>query len=105
MRKATGKLSHLIPSKTVTLVHEFAVEDLLGQNYNLGSCICNERPALGQNTLTMMILEQTQHLSSRLGVVTCKIVDGSLVDLQTWDPIDKALDIQDSKVEIIVGEV
>ena len=50
--KSNGKLPHLfIPSKTATLVPEFAVKDLL-----LGSYVCSERPALEQNTLMMMMM-------------------------------------------------
>ena len=50
------KLPHLfIPSKTVTLVLEFAVEGLpLGTTAALVSEFAVERPALGQNTMTMM---------------------------------------------------
>ena len=65
--ESNGKLPHLfIPNKTATLVSEFAVEDLslgttaalvpqfavkdlpLEKNYNLGSCVCSERPASGK---------------------------------------------------------
>ena len=49
--ESNGKLPHLfIPSKTRTLVPKFAI----GQNYNLGSCVCSEKPGHGQNTLMMM---------------------------------------------------
>ena len=51
-----GKPQHLfIPSKTVALIPDFAVEDLPGENCNLGSCVCSERPVLGQNTLMIYI--------------------------------------------------
>ena len=51
-----GKLPHLfIPSKTVTLVTEFAMEDLpLSRNATLVSVFCSERPALWQNTMIMV---------------------------------------------------
>ena len=50
--ESKGKLTHLfILSKTVTLVPEFA-----GQHYDLGSSVCSEKPALGQNTQMMMML-------------------------------------------------
>ena len=46
------KLPHLfIPSKTETLVPEFAMEDLsLGRTAALVPEFCSERPTLGQNT-------------------------------------------------------
>ena len=47
----------IIPSKTATLVPEFAVEGLpLDDSCNLGSYVCNERPALGQNSLIVISL-------------------------------------------------
>ena len=56
--ESNGKLLHLfIPSKVATLVPVFAVEELsLGQICNLGSCVCSEIPALGQNALIMMMM-------------------------------------------------
>ena len=55
--ESNGKLQHLfIPSKTATLVPESAVEDLpLGITAALRTGFCIERPALGQNTLMMII--------------------------------------------------
>ena len=46
--ESKGKLPHiLIPSKTATLVPEFAVEDLpLDRIFFLGSCTCSERSVL-----------------------------------------------------------
>ena len=50
-----GKLQHLfIPSKTVTFVPDFAVEDL--KLSRTAALVCSERPALGQNTLLMMLM-------------------------------------------------
>ena len=50
--ESNGKLPHLfIPTKTATLVPEFAVEDLHSQNCSLGSYVCSEGPALGQNNV------------------------------------------------------
>ena len=40
------------PSKTATLVPKSA----FGQNYNVDSCVCSERPAIGQNTDMMMMI-------------------------------------------------
>ena len=62
--ESKGKLQYLfIPSKTETLVPEFAVEDLsLDRTSNLGSCVCSERPALGQNTLIMMMIDLINEL-------------------------------------------
>ena len=63
--ESNGKLPHLfIPGKTVVLVPDFAVEDLRAervkkphrQNCSLGSCACSEGPALGQNTLIIMVM-------------------------------------------------
>ena len=72
--KSNGKLPHLfIPSKTATLVREFATEDLpLGRTatlvpefvvedlpsaeLHLGSCTCSKGPTHGQNTLLLLIL-------------------------------------------------
>ena len=52
--ESNGKLLDLfIPSKTATLVSEFAGEDLPLDRRNLGSCVCSRRPALGQHTLMM----------------------------------------------------
>ena len=47
--------TYSIPGKTVALVPGFAVKDLPLENYSLGSCACSEGPALGQNTLMIMI--------------------------------------------------
>ena len=53
--ESNGKLSHL--RKTTTLVLEFAVEDLpLSRTAALVSEFCSERPALGQNTLMIIII-------------------------------------------------
>ena len=52
-----GKLAHLfIPSKTAALVPELAVEDLPSAELQPWFCVCSELPALGQNTLMMMIV-------------------------------------------------
>ena len=53
VRKATWSYrTYSIPGKTATLVLEFAVKRrAFGQNCNLGSWVCSERPALGPNTL------------------------------------------------------
>ena len=52
------KLLHLfIPSKTATLVPEFAVEDLpLDRIAALVSCVCSERSVLEQNVLLIMLV-------------------------------------------------
>ena len=56
MLKATGSYrTYSIPGKTAALVPEFAVEDLPSAELSLGSWACNEGPALGQETLIMMI--------------------------------------------------
>ena len=56
--ESNGKLRHLsILSKTVAWVPEFAVEDLpLGRTTALVP-VCSEGPALGQNTLIMMMID------------------------------------------------
>ena len=48
--ESSGKLLHLfIPTKTATLVPEFAVEDLtLGKNCILDAWVRSERPARGR---------------------------------------------------------
>ena len=58
--ESNEKLLHVfIPCKTATLVPEFAVEDLLvGRTVALVPEFCSERPALGQNTLIMMIMDK-----------------------------------------------
>ena len=55
--ETNGKLPHLsIPSKTEAWVPEFAVEDLpLSITAALVSCVCSEGPALGKNTLMIII--------------------------------------------------
>ena len=60
--ESNGKLPHLfIPSKTVTMIPEFAVDDpLLGRTVVLvPEFVMKERPAVGQNTLIMIV-----HLAS-----------------------------------------
>ena len=53
--ESNGKLPHrFIPSKTSTLVPEFAVEDLPLSRTAALVPECSGRPALGQNTLIMM---------------------------------------------------
>ena len=53
--KSNRKLLNLfIPGKN-TLVPELRWKTYLRQNCSLGSCACSERPALGQNTLMMII--------------------------------------------------
>ena len=55
--KSNGKQPHLfIRGKNAALVPEFAVKNLPRQNYSLGSFSSNERPALEQNTLMMMMI-------------------------------------------------
>ena len=54
--ESNGKLPHLfIPGKAATLVPVFAVEDQPRQNCSLGFCACSEVPALGQNTLMVIL--------------------------------------------------
>ena len=55
--ESNEKLLHLfIPRKTATFVPEFFSErPALEHNCDLGSFVCSERPALGQNTLIMTI--------------------------------------------------
>ena len=84
--ESNRKLLHLfISSKTATLVPVFAVKDLplnrnailvsvfavkdlfFGQNCNFGSCICSERPALGQNTLKVMNVEISKFNKTKSG--------------------------------------
>ena len=56
--ESKGKLPQLfIPCKT-TLAPEFAVEDLPLDRTEICSCICIERPALGQNILMNMIINE-----------------------------------------------
>ena len=51
--ESDGKLPHIFnPRKTVALVPEFAV----WENCSLNSCACSEGPAIGQNTLIMMMM-------------------------------------------------
>ena len=53
-----GKLPHLfMPSKTATSVPDLQWKTCLWTELNLGSCVCTERPSLGQNTLVMMNYE------------------------------------------------
>ena len=53
---SNGKLPHLfIPSKTATLVPDFAGEDLPLAELHLGSYACNEGPALWKDTLIMIL--------------------------------------------------
>ena len=56
--ESNGKLLHLfIPSETATMFPAFAVEDpAFGHNCSLGALICNERQALGQNTLMLIYI-------------------------------------------------
>ena len=56
--ESNWKITHLfIPSKTATLVDEFAMEDLpMGRTAALVPELCSERPALGQNPLIMMMI-------------------------------------------------
>ena len=56
--ESSGKLPHLfILSKTESLVHEFAVEGLLlGRTATFVPEFPVKRPALGQNTLMMMMI-------------------------------------------------
>ena len=54
--ESNEKLPNLfIPSKTVALVSEFAVEDLPSAELQPWFLACSEGPVLGQNTLMMMI--------------------------------------------------
>ena len=54
--KATGCYrTYLVPGKTAALVPEFAEKTCLRQNCSLGSCVCSEKPALGNNTLITQI--------------------------------------------------
>ena len=53
-REVTISIS--IPGKTAALIPELVVEDLLRQNYSLGSCACSEWPDLRQTTLVMMMI-------------------------------------------------
>ena len=58
---SNGKLPHLfIPSKTATLVPEFAE-----QNCSLGTLVRSERPALGQNTLVIIDQYAVTNATSR----------------------------------------
>ena len=43
------------PGKTAALVPKFVVA-CLWQNCSLGSCTCSEGPAIGQNTMMMMMM-------------------------------------------------
>ena len=63
--KSNGKLPHLfIPGNTATLVPEFAAKrPAFGPNCDLGSCVCSERYALGQNTLLMMMMRDSDDVS------------------------------------------
>ena len=55
MQKAMGSYyTYSIPGKIAALVPEFAVEDLLSAELQLSSCSVG--PALGQNTLMMIML-------------------------------------------------
>ena len=55
--ESNGKLPQLfILSKSSTLVPEFAVEDLLLDRTATRVPVCSQRPALGQNTLMMMMI-------------------------------------------------
>ena len=56
--ESNGKLPHLfIPSKTATLVHDFAVENLpLGRTADLVHEFCSEKPAIRQNPLMIMMM-------------------------------------------------
>ena len=56
--ESNGKLSHLfIPSKPAHICSWVCSgRPAFGQNYNLGSCVCGEKPALWQNTLMMMMM-------------------------------------------------
>ena len=55
--ESNGKLPHLfIPSKMLPWFQVCGGIPAFGQNCNLGSFICSERCALGQNTLMMMMM-------------------------------------------------
>ena len=67
--ESNGKLPHLfIPSKTATLVPEFAAEDFtLGRTASLGSCACSEGPSLGQHTLMIKAIHcKLRHMTAVL---------------------------------------
>ena len=66
MHKATGSYrTYSILGKAATMGPEFAVEDLLWQNCNLGSWACSEGPALKQNTLMMMMMMMMMMMNGR----------------------------------------
>ena len=63
MRKATGSDHTLFnPCETAALVPEFAVENGAWKNCSLVSWACSEGPALGQNTLMMMMMHDTAEM-------------------------------------------
>ena len=55
--ESNGKLPHLfITSKIATSVPDFAEEDLPLSRTATLFCVCSEKPALGQNTLMMVMM-------------------------------------------------
>ena len=56
VRKAMGSYrTYSIPRKTAALVREFAMVNLLRLNCSVCSCACSKWPALGKNTLMMIM--------------------------------------------------
>ena len=66
MRKATGSSrTYSIPGKTTALVPEFAVEDLPSAELQPRFLHFSKGPALGQNTLVMMMMMGEKHMIFR----------------------------------------
>ena len=76
MQKVMGRYhTYSISGKTAALVPDFAEKSCLQQNCTLGSSACSEGPALGQNTLLlmMMIIHENDNLICYLTIFIKKL--------------------------------